>query len=360
MPRLGEATNATGAIKKWLSTDDVDPYRYDYMIKRWAADTDAEVSDDPTYDDLTKEDQKSFIAWLEDHYDDLPVDEQDPNRYFNSPGFVSPSTWLIHFSDDARSIVDNGFLYGAYEDSMHLTKYRKPDSGPIIFAFIAGTRDADAAADDGKYGDTAVMFQSSAAITAWHVGDEENQVIIDKSDLKPRNLTYLYKLDSDTWAVGPEDHPYAQGSIRRVSTWVENNSAQYHHHLYKENLAVVNTRDSCHVSVVNEDNLPRQGNVKIFYAGQWKKSLKRLQRGLEPLIKDSISDFVLNFSAPKYRFHSLIHFSGYDISSADLFHYRGTVYKVIFKRKSNEITFIWIGSHEAYNKLTDFDWIKNV
>lgn len=228
---VDEVTNNALYMQRYLDSDEIDPYHYDYLIPDWASEEGADVAEEATYDDLDDEQKESFVSWLEDNIEDkVYAYDQEPNRYFNSVSSVEPGEWLTHFSNSAEDIAREGFAYGAEDDDIHLSRMRNggaEEKGPWVFAYFSQSRDAEYQARKETYGEEAVMFQSSAAFQAYHTGDEENQIIIDRSELKPRNLVYLWRTESNDWAVGPKDHPYKVGDYSDVAKWVVDNYRQF-------------------------------------------------------------------------------------------------------------------------------------
>lgn len=230
-----EATSGSAWLHRHLgTTGDYDPYRYDYLIPKWSEDNGVDldgVDPDLGYEGLPSDLQDDFQDWLNDNMHNMvqdgdisPVD-QDPRDYFGTPTHVKPNEWLIHFSNAADQIWSGGFKYGADTDTMHLTKHvSEPGYGEWAFAFIA-----DEVPNIGdKYGSEAVMFKSSSAIVAYHYGDNEPQVVFNRNEAPVRDLVYLrHDEDEDEWYVGDNDHPYVQGKLEDVISWVKNNYDQY-------------------------------------------------------------------------------------------------------------------------------------
>ena len=124
---------------------------------------------------------------LEDFKEYVKQQNLDPSRMDAPPyeimdhsKFIKP-TWLVHFSDNADDISENGFTQG-HDDFRNLayTTFYGNTSGysGFNFAFRADdSRDIRAAARQEKYGTNAVVFWGSG-VEATHYGDEEDQVII--------------------------------------------------------------------------------------------------------------------------------------------------------------------------------------
>jgi hypothetical protein len=136
---------------------------------------------------------------------------------------------LVHFSDHARKIAQNGFIYGSDDMSkLGLTTYYTKDSkshGGYNFAFEAQSRDASNAASQGSYGRHAVMFQNSGA-RAWHMSDEEHQVIFWGQDVDPRSIIEL-RNDHGDWVVTNGTRDFYSGDFDQVVKWVIANHSQY-------------------------------------------------------------------------------------------------------------------------------------
>ena len=147
---------------------------------------------------------------------------------------VKPSTWLIHFSDDAGSIMWKGFKYGSDDmTKLALTTYWTKEAkryGGYNFAFEAEGRHARAAAKGrGKYGREAVMFQA-AGVKAFHWGDEEDQVMFWGPSVDPRRMVLLTRDGDLYWCVASvrnkRDVVY-RGEFTDTVNWVIKNFPQY-------------------------------------------------------------------------------------------------------------------------------------
>lgn len=143
-------------------------------------------------------------------------------------------TWLVHFSDDAGSIAHNGFKYGMDRmDNLGLTTYYTDNAkahGGYNFAFLADSRYAKWAAQQGKYGKNAVIFQNSG-VHCYHHGDEEDQIVFWGADVEPNGIVLLVK-DYEEWQVVPTgSHQsreyFFKGEFEECVNWVEKNFRQY-------------------------------------------------------------------------------------------------------------------------------------
>ena len=164
------------------------------------------------------------------------LDSEESPAYLNMNYIrdLPPNTWLVHFSDKAGNIADDGFKHGVSDvRKMHYTRgetysSRTSDSG-YNFAFLANSKEAASAAKDSKYGSDAVMFMSAGVLT-YHAGDNEDQVVFDGTNVKPKDIVYLERTAYD-WVVKSKDSnkrdPYINNDFGEVVKWVMNNWQQY-------------------------------------------------------------------------------------------------------------------------------------
>ncbi len=163
--------------------------------------------------------------------------QQDPTAapswaYLDDPTRVKADTWLIHFSDQAQAIQEEGFTRGVEQaDRLGLTTWLSKQEkayGGYNFAFRANSRDARQAARQGSYGGEAVMFMAGG-VEAYHIGDQENQVIFWGPKVLPSDLVHLYKVEGE-WCVYPAKayrDCIFKGEFPEVVQWVDSNWAQY-------------------------------------------------------------------------------------------------------------------------------------
>ncbi len=147
-----------------------------------------EIQDEPSeHADYFYELPAPMLARIKDyaerHSGDIyPHPTDMPTRYHfrDDAELVKRDTWLVHFTKDSSGIKRRGFTHGTDDISrLGLTALYSIDSkkrGGYNFAFEALSRYADSAAYSKKYGDEAVMFRH-AGTKAYHIGDEEEQVI---------------------------------------------------------------------------------------------------------------------------------------------------------------------------------------
>jgi hypothetical protein len=96
--------------------------------------------------------------------------------FFSDASYVK-NTWMIHFTDDAWSIGQEGFKYGVSDHTRlglttHLDDFEKQYGG-YAFAFVCDNTRLSRVKYEG-YGNEAVMFRASG-VEGWHHGDTQNQ-----------------------------------------------------------------------------------------------------------------------------------------------------------------------------------------
>lgn len=150
---------------------------------------------------------------------------------------VPRNEWLIHYSDDADLIARNGFKYGVDDmDRIGLTRWFKDSTRKSYkgFNFAFHANDRRAFYNTSKYGKDAVLFQSSG-VSAWHHGDEEQQVIFWGEYVKPRDIVLIKNnIDDYEWAVMAKKPPrdgreyvYAADNLQDCVKWVQKHWRQY-------------------------------------------------------------------------------------------------------------------------------------
>jgi len=159
--------------------------------------------------------------------------------YYSDIQLLKRPTWLVHFSNNAFDISQKGFKYGVDQmDQLGLTTWlgdQAKEYGGYNFAFEAGSREANNAAAEGKYGKDAVMF-TNAGVRAWHSGDEEHQVIFWGANVDPRSIIYIAR-DDDGWCLqkhwrskskrGLRDCIFRTENFEDMTGWIEENWRQY-------------------------------------------------------------------------------------------------------------------------------------
>lgn len=162
---------------------------------------------DPTiYDKFPDEWKPEIEEYVNDWLINHAPEELPTHHYLSSQDkrLLPAQTWLVHFSDDAAAIAEQGFTVGMYDMSKLglTTRYSNKSSeksmGGYNFAFIANGRYAKWAAN-GKYGRHCVMFQNSG-VRAFHSSDEEEQIIFAGKDVDPQ-MIILLRNTGDGWAI---------------------------------------------------------------------------------------------------------------------------------------------------------------
>ena len=177
-------------LKDYLDTE-IDPYDFtsDYFLEQWN-----EAYPDLAVDPESGEppESKLFVKWVNDKI--VPyIMQHDPTSlpgyiHFDSPRVLPKGTWCAHFSNERFDV----FEYGTTFENLALSTWSKkkaevscdrnryPDASlyEIVwgFAFRADDRNVGGVAAN-KYGSNVVLFQTDCGVSAYHYGDEENQVI---------------------------------------------------------------------------------------------------------------------------------------------------------------------------------------
>lgn len=236
-------TRDNAFIRDYFRNREFDAYRYDWQMKEWLNDnadeydvewSEEDLEDDPqaVFNSLPKSVQDQMVR---DIYDDLRDNfptELPSTEYFQDGKLIPRNTWLVHFSYQAYDISRNGFQKGVLDvDRLGLTTHlhsSEKERPGYNFAFEANSRYAAHAASIGKYGDDFVIFQNSG-YSAWHYGDEEQQVIFYGPDVNPHDIIYVEN-DGGDFVVkakaGKKDELF-RGDYEEVVKWVMDNFQQY-------------------------------------------------------------------------------------------------------------------------------------
>lgn len=176
----------------------IDPYDFPhYMLEEWAEERDVKIGEDDHADSLTPAQLKDYEQWLIDNEKGIELVERDPAGapaylIIESPQMMPKGTWAIHFTDEP-DITE--FQWGATIPRLSYSTWWKEKEAAkcpenlsdelgsydyvYIFAFPAlGSGSVSLYTGSRKYGPHAVLFQTDAAVKAWHIGDEEYQLII--------------------------------------------------------------------------------------------------------------------------------------------------------------------------------------
>lgn len=256
-------TENNTALLHYMRKKEFDPYQHWYEVCEWLEENDhlymvSQLLDQDFQlaDDLHDEEPDVFYklpAQIQKECASEVIEkvmQHDPSEAptwahldLNQNNLLKRQTWLIHFSDYAHDIAYNGFTHGS-DDMSKLglttwTKHAAKQYGGYNFAFIAGSRDANIAASNGKYGKNAVMFQN-AGVYAEHYGDQEDQVMFWGADVNKHEIVLLTKTEYDGWCVEAKgkmspnrdyafvpNHDARESDFEQCVKWVMNNFAQY-------------------------------------------------------------------------------------------------------------------------------------
>jgi hypothetical protein len=188
-----------------------------------------------------KETYNKFAEYLFDKISDntLPIAEYEYPAwsFFDNYPEIIKNQWLIHFTNDANSIAENGFEYGV-DDMTKLgltTSLGEFDKkyGGYNFAYTLNDFQKYGRSSYGnwsksgyKYGNEAVIFNASG-IKVWHYSDEEPQVIFYGNTAK--NIIPIISGYGSKFAVyGKNDKIlYENDDLPEIVKWIVNNYQQY-------------------------------------------------------------------------------------------------------------------------------------
>jgi hypothetical protein len=190
-----------GWLVDYLNTG-LDPYDIpQWYVKEWGEEEGIEGVDEDTHVDSLEPDQfEAYKKWLlaRDRGSDWAKDEpfeSAPYLHFSNAKALPDKTWCIHFT---KATPFSAFDRGATLEGLHLSTWRRKkvsvdcdinlnfglDVGPyeVVFGFAFEAREfvaspSKTATARRKYGDHAILFQVDCGISAWHSGDNEQQVI---------------------------------------------------------------------------------------------------------------------------------------------------------------------------------------
>ncbi len=178
----------------YLKTE-VDPYDFGSYLMDWAEDENISGIDEETGpSDLKPAKLKKFEKWLKDtergiHWLASGDIYAPAYLYFNEVSKMPEGSWGIHFTRaESFDVFDRGTVLDGLALSTHKNKKDVVDCsrnisegiGPaeIVFGFAFPALDRNVLHMGlNKYGRNAVLFQTDGAVRAWHVGDEEYQMI---------------------------------------------------------------------------------------------------------------------------------------------------------------------------------------
>lgn len=165
------------------------------------------------------------------HLSDFFYDGYPSWEYFDYMDIVK-NQWLIHFSDNAFHIHDDGKFDNLVTDftklgltTHYVDKYDRDDYGYGFAYLLSDFERHYRNRGRNKYGDEAVLFRASG-IRVWHYGDQEPQVIFYGPTA--HDIVYIQENygDYSVKGVGKRDLLYT-GDISDVVSWIVNNYDQY-------------------------------------------------------------------------------------------------------------------------------------
>jgi hypothetical protein len=179
---------------------DLDPYDFMHELRTWAKaakvkkDGDGRAIDDETSPhELSDKQREAFKAWLISNHKgedwvgtgaiDVPA-----YLYFSEVRRLPVGTWCIHFTpSEAFDVFEQGTTIEGLALSSHKREKDPVDreknltedigSAEIVYGFAFEASMRNVLSVGRKYGSNAVLFQTDAGVRAWHIGDEEYQVI---------------------------------------------------------------------------------------------------------------------------------------------------------------------------------------
>jgi hypothetical protein len=170
---------------------------FDDLVERMEADEETDV----IVAAINERDPNWLVRWHDDTGPEMMqhnASETPSFMFFDDPK-VAKDGWWVHFTNDASDIARSGFAYGE-SDPMQLGlttwKSKQAKRGPgYIFSFapeegIERNFGGWGYGTAGKYGREAVVFRADA-VTAYHHGDEEDQVISWGPEAKDIHAVYF-------------------------------------------------------------------------------------------------------------------------------------------------------------------------
>ena len=198
-PPVKMAQMHQGWLADYLDID-IDPYDFNHELLDWAKaakirkDGEGRKFDDETScHELSEKQLEAFKQWLiknhkgEDWVSTGAIDVP-AYLYFTEVKRLPVGTWCIHFTGkDPFGVFEYGTTLEGLALSTHKREKDQVDcdknltedigSAEVVYGFAFLASDRDVLYRGQKYGRNAVLFQTDAGVRAWHIGDEEYQVI---------------------------------------------------------------------------------------------------------------------------------------------------------------------------------------
>lgn len=187
----------------------IDPYDFMDYLPEWAEESRIRkdsrgmaIDRETSAQDLSPRQLKSFTDWLiknrkgEELVGTGAIHGVPAYLYFDEVSRLPAGTWLVHFTSAnpfeafERGTTLEGLALSTHKrekDEVDCLKNLTDEIGiyDAVYGFafeaqggrVAGHRMDVMSHGLSKYGDNAVLFQTDAGVRAWHIGDEEYQVI---------------------------------------------------------------------------------------------------------------------------------------------------------------------------------------
>jgi len=163
-------------------------------------------------------------------------DHEAPSWFNLTNPKLFKNQWVLHYTNDAEQIAQQGFKYGA-DDLSRLggrvsnALQEQRSSGNFNFGYNT-SNPSQYEAGHGKYGREAVLLKASG-VEAWHSGDGEQQVIFAGNTAKDI-LPITSSNYGSGWLVGglgkggrPDGEGDAFPTLIKAVEWAKKNHAQY-------------------------------------------------------------------------------------------------------------------------------------
>lgn len=168
------------------------PEDFPYLIRDWSGDEE----DYRDLDELDDEERAAFAKWLAKNDDAMRLElleiphEVPAYVFFRDAKTLGENAWCVHFTN-AKAF--DAFDRGANLKTLALSTHYPPETAhcninlddeiPIeerVYAFAYPAKDVstpEGAARGRRYGRNAVLFQTDAAVSAFHITDRERQAL---------------------------------------------------------------------------------------------------------------------------------------------------------------------------------------